>query len=125
MAGSSAKYKDFTYLAPGDMIIVGNAFGKNFAYVDDVAKTGRIILTTGDSFYPLDGLQVGGDKTHPQRLFHCTEEAISEVHNRQQIVKTLHQLKEITSLTYDQAIMIEAVLKSDWGEVTQLLKKIR
>ena len=119
------KYKDFTYLAPGDKIIVGNAFSKRFAYVEEVAKTGRIILTTGDSFYPDDGLQVGGDKLHPQRLFHCTDESMVEVEQRQTIVKVLQKLKEITSLNYDQAIMIDAVLKSDWAEVTQLLKRIR
>ena len=119
------KYKDFTYLAPGDKIFVGNAFSKGFAFVEEVAKTGRIILTTGDSFYPGDGMQVGGDKLHPQRLFHCTDDAMIEVEQRQQIVKTLQQLKEITSLTYDQAVMIDAVLKSDWAEVTQLLKRIR
>lgn len=125
MAENSKLYKDFTYLKTGDKIIVGNTFGKNLAYVEDVAKTGRIILTTGDSFYPLDGLQVGGDKLHPQRLYHCTDEALAEVHDRQQVIKTLQKLKEITSLTYDQSLMIEAVLRNDWSEVTQLLKKVR
>ncbi len=121
----NSKNKDFSYLSPGDKIIVGNAFSKGFAFVEEVAKTGRIILTTGDSFYPDDGLQVGGDKLHPQRLYHCTDDAMVEVEQRQTIVKVLQKLKETTSLTYDQAIMIDAVLKTDWAEVTQLLKRIR
>ena len=119
------KHKDFTYLVPGDKIIVGNSFSKGVAFVEEVAKTGRIILTTGDSFYPNDGTQVGGDKLHPQRLYHCTDDAMVEVEQRQQIVRTLQKLKEITSLTYEQSIMIDAVLKSDWSEVTQILKRIR
>ena len=122
---NNAIYKDFTYLAPGDTIIVGNAFGKNVAQVEEVAKTGRIVLSTGDSFYPDDGLQVGGDKLHPQRLFHCTEEALAEVYDRQQIVKTIQKLKDVTSLSYDQACIIDATLNSNWAEVLQCLKRLR
>lgn len=96
-------------LEVGDTVIISGYWNARIAAVEKITPSGRIKVD-GMTFNP-DGSERGGDAWHRSRLFEATPEVVREMQEKETIQKALREMRDVTKLSYNQAVEILKILE--------------
>lgn len=95
----------------GDKVIVRcPAYGiRRVETVDKVTPTGRIKVNS--TYFNKAGCEIGGNVWHRSHIVKATESEIKEIEQAEIIRGALYQLHNLSTLTYEQAVLIKSILE--------------
>ena len=96
-------------LKPGDNVIISSMYGARIGTVEKITPAGNI--KAGGLLFNKSGREKGGDVWHSCKLNEATDESLREINEHEIIANVLSKMRQINSLTYDQAEKILEILK--------------
>lgn len=100
--------KPYMDLKAGDKVFVRYNGSTLLSCVEKVTPKG--FVKVNGILYDYDGYQRGGDSWYKSRIELATEEMILEYTREEFVRATIKKMREVTKITYEQAVAINAIL---------------
>lgn len=107
-------YEWIKNLKVGDLVIVndGGYYGaKAIKPVDKITPSGRLVV--GKNTFLDNGDQYGGDHYWHMNIEEATPEAVKDIRRNQKVRAVYKKIKDMKSITYEQAVAIEKILRTE------------
>lgn len=100
--------KPYMGLKAGDKVFVRYNGNSLLSCVEKVTPKGYVKVN--GTLYDYYGCQRGGDSWYKSRIEPATEEMILEYTREKFVRATIKKMREVTKITYEQAVAINAIL---------------
>lgn len=95
-------------LKAGDKVFVFYYTDKTLSVVERITPKGFVKVK--GILYDRNGIQRGGSEWHKSRIEPATEEMLLEYTREELVRATIKKMREVTKITYEQAVSINAIL---------------